>query len=155
MARNKSDRLKTAQLINSGAIHVLRGLRYVDRHAGVGPARLSALSVLAFGGPRTLGQLAELEEVAGPTMTRIVDGLCAQGLAERTPHPRSRRAVLVSATPAGAELMHVAADRRAHAISAALRQLDSTEQEALHAAAPALVRLATALTAAERARLAQ
>lgn len=55
------------------------------------PARLSALSVLVFGGPCTLGRLADVEDVAGPTMTRIVDGLCREGLAQRAQHPHSGR----------------------------------------------------------------
>jgi len=65
-----------ARSINSGAIHLLRGMREVDRQAGLTPARLSALSVVVFGGPRTLGRLAEIEGVAGPTMT-------TSGLGER------------------------------------------------------------------------
>ena len=66
------------------------GLRVVDREAGLTPARLSALSVLVFGGPCTLGRLARTEDVAGPTMTRIVDGL-ELGLARREPHPDNAR----------------------------------------------------------------
>ncbi len=83
----------TASALNSGAIHVLRGLRVVDRLAGLTPQRLSALSVLVFGGPCSLGALASAEGVAGPTMTRIVDGLIDAGLAERQPHPSDGRAV--------------------------------------------------------------
>ena len=59
----------------------------MDRLAGLTPARLSALSVIVFGGPQSLGALAAAEGVAGPTMTRIVDGLVAAGLAERRPDP--------------------------------------------------------------------
>src|ERR1022692_5105488 len=77
--------------LNSGAIHLLRGLGAVDREAGRTPARLSALSVLVFGAPCTLGELAAAEGVAGPTMTRIVDGLAQAGLAERRAHPRDGR----------------------------------------------------------------
>src|SRR6478752_7380496 len=65
-----------------------------DRGAGLTPARLSALSVLVFGGPCSLGRLAKAEDVAGPTMTRIVDGLVDLGLAERKPHPDGANMVL-------------------------------------------------------------
>jgi DNA-binding MarR family transcriptional regulator len=145
MADDKRPAANTAAQLNSGAIHLLRGLRRVDEAAGLTPARLSALSVLVFGGPCTLGRLAEIEDVAGPTMTRIVDGLSDLGLAERSTHPLSGRAVLISATPSGAELMHAAAGRRHRAIVAAMARLSARDRAALDRAAPALVRLADVL----------
>jgi DNA-binding MarR family transcriptional regulator len=151
MADDKGPPASTAAQLNSGAIHLLRGLRRVDEAAGVTPARLSALSVLVFGGPCTLGRLAEIEDVAGPTMTRIVDGLSDLGLAERSTHPLSGRAVLISATPPGTELMQAAAQRRHRAIDAAMARLSARDRAALDRAAPALVRLAAALRGQEAA----
>jgi DNA-binding MarR family transcriptional regulator len=145
MAEDKGPPASTAAQLNSSAIHLLRGLRRVDEAAGLTPARLSALSVLVFGGPCTLGRLAEIEDVAGPTMTRIVDGLSDLGLAERSTHPLSGRAVLISATPSGAALMHAAADRRHRAIVAAMSRLSARDRAALDRAGPALVRLADVL----------
>jgi DNA-binding MarR family transcriptional regulator len=136
---------ETARALNSGAIHLLRGMRRVDRLSGLTPARLSALSVLVFGGPCTLGRLATTEGVAGPTMTRIVDGLEAAGLAQRTPHPDSARSVLISATDDGVALMHDAADRRLDLIVAALRTLPPRQRERITGAAPGLVDLASAV----------
>ena len=136
------DLLPTARDLNSGAIHLLRGLRDVDRASGLTPARLSALSVLVFGGPGTLGRLARAEGVAGPTMTRIVDGLCTLGLAERKAHPDSGRAVIIAATPAGYDVMETAAQRRFNAIIAAMMQLPEGDRQALVAAALPLRRLA-------------
>jgi DNA-binding MarR family transcriptional regulator len=78
-------------------------------------------------------------------MTRIVDGLSDLGLAERSTHPLSGRAVLISATPSGAELMHAAAGRRHSAIVAAMARLSARDRAALDRAAPALVRLADVL----------
>jgi DNA-binding MarR family transcriptional regulator len=151
MADDKGPPASTAAQLNSGAIHLLRGLRRVDEASGVTPARLSALSVLVFGGPCTLGRLAEIEDVAGPTMTRIVDGLSDLGLAERSTHPLSGRAVLISATPPGTELMQAAAQRRHRAIDAAMARLSARDRAALDRAAPALVRLAAALRGQEAA----
>jgi DNA-binding MarR family transcriptional regulator len=139
------DPADTARAINSGAIHVLRGLRAVDREAGLTPARLSALSVLVFGGPTTLGRLAKIEDVAGPTMTRIVDGLCGLGLVERRVHPDSARSVLIAATRAGRSLMRKAASRRIDTIVAAMAELSAVDRQRLRAGAPALVRLAAAV----------
>ena len=67
--------------LNSFAIHLLRAMRRVDAESGLTPARLSALSVLHFGGPRTLGRLARDEDVTSATMCRLVDALCELGLA--------------------------------------------------------------------------
>ena len=132
----------TADHLNSAAIHLLRGLKGADRESGLTPARLSALSVLVFGGPRTLSALATTEDVAAPTMTRIVDGLVTLGLAARQQHPDSARKVLVSATDEGTDLMVKAARRRRQVIVAALGLLDETEVAGIQAAAPHLRTLA-------------
>jgi len=137
--------LAAADRLNSGAIHLLRGLRPVDQRAGLTAARLSALSVLVYGGPRPLGELAAVEDVRPPTMTGIVDGLVAAGLARRDPHPTSGRSVVVSATPAGQELMQAARAARLDAIAKALGSLDREARQAVRAAAPYLPALAVAL----------
>ena len=132
----------TASDLNSAAIHLLRALRATDRAAGLTPARLSALSVLVFGGPSPLGRLARTEDVAGPTMTRIVDGLCDLGLAERRPHPDGGRLVLVAATAEGGRVMRAAQQARVDTIVTALRGLPTADRAAIVAASPALLRLA-------------
>jgi DNA-binding MarR family transcriptional regulator len=128
--------------LNSGAIHLLRAMAPVDRDAGLTPARLSALSVLVFDGSCTVGELARAEGVAGPTMTRIVDGLAVLGLATRAPDPVDGRVVRVSATPRGKRLMQRARRRRLAAIAAAIEALPAGEQRRLASAAPLLDRLA-------------
>jgi DNA-binding MarR family transcriptional regulator len=136
---------ETARQINSGAIHVLRALRRIDRLAGLPAARLSALSVLVFGGPCTIGALAAAEDVTSPTMTRIVDGLEEAGLVRRTVLAGAGRPVEVSPTVSGTRLMRRAAGRRLDAITAGLAGLSAADQRALRAAAPALDRLADVL----------
>lgn len=136
---------QTAQQINSGAIHILRALRPVDRRAGLTAARLSALSVLVFGGPRNLGALAAAEDVTSPTMTRVVDGLERDGLVSRRPLSGPGRPVQVSATARGRRLMERAAARRLDAIEAALDRLPAADRRRLQAAAPVLEQLATRL----------
>ena len=141
------DERESARQINSGAIHVLRAMRRVDREAGLPSARLSALSVLVFVGPCTMGRLAAAEDVAGPTMTRIVDGLEESGLVRRRVQAGPGRPVEVSATAKGERLMRRAAGRRLDAIVAAMHELSATDQRRLAAAAPVLDRLAAALLA--------
>jgi DNA-binding MarR family transcriptional regulator len=136
---------QAASALNSGAIHLLRSLATVDRQAGLTRARLSALSVLVFGGSRTLGELAAAEGVAGPTMTRIVDGLIADGLAERRPHPSDGRAVTIAATASGDALMRTAQRRRIETIVRALAGLAAEQRRLLVLAAGLLDQVATAV----------
>src|SRR2546423_15339399 len=75
-----------ADRIHSAAIHLIRRVREVDECMGVTPARASALSVLVFGGPRTLTELAQAEHVTTATMSRLVTALEGEGLVRREPH---------------------------------------------------------------------
>src|SRR5215475_8975886 len=72
-----------ADRLHSAAIHLLRLVRGQDAAAGIGPARLSALSVIVFAGPLSLNDLARAEQVRPPTVSRIVDALETEGLARR------------------------------------------------------------------------
>src|SRR5579872_4134753 len=75
--------MDVADQVHSIAIHLLRQLRARDRESGIGPAQLSALSVLVFGGPKSLRELAEAEQVKPPTMSRVVTGLQRAQLVRR------------------------------------------------------------------------
>ena len=74
--------VEIANRLNSAAIHLLRRISRDDGADGVTGARLSALSVLVYGGPQTVSVLARREGVATPTMTRIVDALVRDGLVD-------------------------------------------------------------------------
>jgi DNA-binding MarR family transcriptional regulator len=150
MPGRKGSIRRAASDLNSAAIHLLRGLSSVDRQAGLTAARLSALSVLVFGGPTTLGRLARLEGVTPPTMTRIVDGLEALGLARREAHPESARAILVVATPEGVRLMEQARQRRLDVITEVLRTMRPDDRAAILGASDALLRLADRIPSAAR-----
>src|SRR4051794_38787067 len=116
-----SAEIDVADRLHSAAIHVLRRVAQHDRVSGVGPARLSALSVVVFAGPLTLGDLAAAERVRPPTMTQLVRGLEEAGLVERIPGRRDRRTVLVGATPAGRRLLDAARRRRVEDLAERLR----------------------------------
>jgi DNA-binding MarR family transcriptional regulator len=145
VSASKPDLEAAASSLNSGAIHVLRSLRAVDRLAGLTPQRLSALSVLVFGGPCSLGALARAEGVAGPTMTRIVDGLIDAGLAERQPHPTDGRAVLIAAAAEGNALMRAAQRRRIEALAGAIASLPADAQRQVMSSVDLLDRVAAAV----------
>jgi len=87
-----------ADRLHSAAIHVLRRVRNQDTVTGEGPARLSALSVLVFSGPKTLGELAAAEQVKPPTMSRIVAGLKSSRLVETTADAHDARRRQIHAT---------------------------------------------------------
>lgn len=116
-----------ADRLHSTAIHLLRQVRKQDAATGEGPARLSALSVLVFGGPMTLGQLATAEQVKPPTMSRIVTGLERSRLAERRADSKDARRVRIHATPSGERLLHQGRQRRIEYLARHLDRL--TRQE--------------------------
>src|SRR5207248_3290120 len=101
-----------ADALHSAAIRVLRRVREEDEQSGVGPARLSALSVLVFGGPLRLTDLARLEQVKPPTMTKVIAGLESAGLVRRRADSADARAVRLQATPRGSKLLQDGRRRR-------------------------------------------
>lgn len=130
-----------ADRLHSAAIHLLRRLRHEDWASGLSPARLSALSVLVFGGPRTLGELARAEGVRPPTMTRLVQGLARDGLVERAPDPSDRRLVRLRATADGERVLREGRQRRVAQLAAALATLDAADRARLADAVDVLERV--------------
>jgi DNA-binding MarR family transcriptional regulator len=130
-----------ADRLHSAAIHLLRRLRVEDEALGISAPRLSALSVLVFAGPKRIGELAQIEQVEPPTMTRLVDGLQRDGYVTRSPDPNDARAVRVEATARGRAALLEGRRRRVEAFSALLSGLPRRE----------LATLARGVTALERA----
>jgi|SRR5580693_8472499 DNA-binding MarR family transcriptional regulator len=122
---------ETADRLHSAAIHLLRRLRVRDRESGVGPAQLSALSVLVLGGgPRSLGELAEAEQVRPPTMSRIVAGLVRAGLVRRGKTDDGRR-VRLEATAKGTRILQEGRQRRVESLARAVSSLTDEDREKL------------------------
>ena len=92
---------ETADRLHSAAIHLLRRVRREDAASGLGPARLSALSVIVFAGPIRISDLARAEQVRTPTMTPIVAALERGGLITREPDRSVARAAVLRATAKG------------------------------------------------------
>ena len=122
--------LETADKLHSAAIHLLRRLRVRDRESGIGPAQLSALSVLVFGGPRSLGELAGAEQVRAPTMSRIVSGLERARLVKRYATEDGRR-VCLKATARGARILQEGRRRRVESLGQALDSFPEKDRQHL------------------------
>ena len=98
-------------------------LRKEDDASGLSAPRLSALSVVVFGGPVTLGQLARAEQVKPPTMTRIVTGLEKAGLVKRTGDARDHRLTRIQATAKGQRVLAEGRARRVKLLAGSLAVL--------------------------------
>ena len=122
---------KVAEQLHSAAIHLLRKLRKEDETGGLNSSRLSALSVIVFGGPITLRNLAAAEQVRPPTITRIVNALEQQLLVTRTKNEQDGRSVFISATTAGKKLLLEGRNRRIHSLARQVDALTSTEKSDL------------------------
>ena len=133
--------VETADRLHSAAIHLLRRVRQQDAATGQGPARLSALSVLVFGGPCTLGQLATAEQVKPPTMTRIAKGLRRSGFVEMTKDPHDARRIQIKATVKGTHLLQQGRKRRIEYLASYLENLTPGEKTILYKAAGILGRV--------------
>jgi DNA-binding MarR family transcriptional regulator len=125
---------RTAESLHSAAIHLLRKLRRADSASGLNAPRLSALSVIVFGGPVTLGQLATAEQVRPPTMTRIVHALVGKGLVKKRVNPEDSRALQLSATTKGRRLLLRARDRRVESLTAQIATLAAQDRAVLETA---------------------
>lgn len=138
-------RTTVADALHSAAIHLLRGVRKEDERTGVGPARLSALSVLVFAGPMRLTELARIEQVKPPTMTKVIAGLEAEGLARRRVDAVDARAVRLQATARGKKLLAEGRRRRVERLADALRELPREELDLLARAAPIIERVSAVI----------
>ena len=127
-----------ADQLHSVAIHLLRRLRREDDSSGLNAPRLSALSVIVFGGPITLGDLAAAEQVRPPTMTRLVNALEELGLVTKQKNFHDGRSVVLVATAAGRELLIAGRERRVRALASQVQLLSSHQQEILQSAAQIL-----------------
>jgi DNA-binding MarR family transcriptional regulator len=137
MSRTRTSE-ETARKLHSAALHLMRYVRAQDTALGVPPAQLSALSVVVFGGKKSLSDLAQAEQVRPPTMSRIVDALVSDGLVKREVDKTDRRSVVITATDKGDRIMHEGRSRREKRLLELLHGLTKDQVELLDQASDIL-----------------
>lgn len=127
--------------MHSAAIHLLRRVREVDAKAmGISPARASALSVLVFGGARSLTELAAAERVTNATMSKLVTAMEAEGLLRRYPDVNDARSIRIEATAKGRRILERGRERRLDLLEELLADASEREIAAVHTAASVVER---------------
>ena len=105
------------------------------------PTQLAVLAAVERHSAISPGELAELEKMQPPSMTRVVAALAERGLIERTPHPTDRRQITVTVTEAGSALLVEERRRKEAWLTQRLKDLTPQERAVLRAAAPILEKL--------------
>ncbi|MCL2514753.1 MAG: MarR family winged helix-turn-helix transcriptional regulator [Microbacteriaceae bacterium] len=111
---------------------------------GLSHGLVSALGTVVRVGEIRPGDLARVEAVAAPTMTRLVADLEAKGLITRRPDPSDGRSFFVVPTPAGVDVLRRARFERAERLAALLETLPREQQDAVRAAIEGLERASQA-----------
>ena len=125
--------------MHSAAIHLLRRVREVDGQAmGISAARASALSVLVFGGARSLTELASAEKVTTATMSKLVTAMDAEGLVRRYPDVNDARSIRIEATAKARRILERGRSRRLDVLEHLLAGATASEIEAVRNAAEVL-----------------
>ena len=140
-----------AARLRLGVARLARHLRAVDAASSLTPTQASLLSTIVRRGPLGLSDLAAVEGIDAPTLSRAVARLEEQGLVRRRPDPSDRRAVTVEPSAPGRKLLQRLRAERNDALRARLAELGDDERRLLHDALPVLETLADALRK-ERAR---
>jgi DNA-binding MarR family transcriptional regulator len=136
-----SEAREAADRMHSAAIHLLRRVAREDSKAGVSPPRLSALSVLVFAGPKTVSELAGMERVKVPTMSRLVSAMEEEGLVRRERHGTDARSVVLHPTAKGKRVLERARALRLSALESLLANASVQELATVRDAATIVDRL--------------
>ncbi|RBQ15535.1 MarR family transcriptional regulator [Spongiactinospora rosea] len=133
-----------AGLASALRVSLARLNRRLRRQATVNsltPSQFAALAAIEYHSGITPGELAELEKMQPPSMTRVIAALDERGLVVRTAHPTDRRQVTVNVTEAGSALLKEERRRKEAWLTQRLKELTAEERSVLRAAAPILEKL--------------
>jgi DNA-binding MarR family transcriptional regulator len=145
MERSVAERVTAEQLAISLREAIMRLNRRLRQARAVGDltfSQLSALTSLQLAGALTPRELADVERVQPPTMTKIVGKLEERGLVVRTPHPTDRRQVILAATEQGRAVYAQFEKARNEWLARQLVELSPEERDTLERAAQILQQVA-------------
>src|SRR3954468_9568423 len=147
MERSVAERVTPEQLAISLREAITRLNRRVRQARPVGDltsSQLSALTSLQLAGALTPRELADVERVQPPTMTKIVGKLEDRGLVVRTPHPTDGRQVILAPTEQGRAMYAQFEKARNEWLADQLATLDDEDRAVLLRAAEVLQQVARA-----------
>jgi DNA-binding MarR family transcriptional regulator len=133
----------TASHLRNAIVRTARRLRQeaAEETGGMTATAVSALATINRSGPLTPSEIADIERVKRPSMTRTLGCLEREGLIERTPDPEDGRSFLVGINDAGRERMARLRRRKNAFLARRLRDLSAEEVETLARAAELLERM--------------
>jgi DNA-binding MarR family transcriptional regulator len=139
----RTDSLEVAVALHRAAIRLLRTVRVADAETGVSAPKLSALSVLTFGGAMSLTALARAEQVTSATMSKLVTDLEAEGLVAKRADREDKRGLRIEVTAKGRALMEEGRRRRLALLHKRLSKLSRDERVLLDQAAEIMLKLSS------------
>jgi len=139
----RSDSLEVATSLHRAAIRLLRAVRVADGETGVSAPKLSALSVLTFGGTMSLSALARAEQVTSATMSKLVSDLEADGLVAKRVDREDKRGLRIEVTSKGRALMEEGRKRRLALLQKRLAKLTRDDRILLDRAAEIMLKLSS------------
>ncbi len=142
--QSRMDLRSDAGLASALRVSLARLNRRLRRQAAahpLTPTQFATLAAVERHDGITPGELAELEKVQPPSMTRVIAGLEERGLVSRSPHPSDRRQVTVTVTDTARKLLKEERARKEAWLTRQLKELSPEERAILRQAAPILEKL--------------
>lgn len=128
--------------VRVAVMRLARRLRNERAQDGLTPSQMAVVGTLFRDGPKSPRELADIERVQPPSMTRIIAALVKGGWVTKQPHPSDRRQVTIAVTDQATEWVSADRQRRDLWLSERLNQLPPAQREQLLAAIPLLNQLA-------------
>jgi DNA-binding MarR family transcriptional regulator len=137
-------RVTTTELASALRLSLLRAARRIRAqrvNTSITLSQLSALATVKKCGPLSAGEVAAVEQVQPPSMTKILASLEAAGWIERAAHPDDRRQSIISVTKAGRDLLEAEIRARDEWLSKRLAEMGHEDKELLRRVIDVLDRL--------------
>ena len=105
MTDTPPDHAQLASALRLSLLRAARRLRAQRVNTSATLSQLSALATICKSGPLSAGEIAAIERVQPPSMTKILASLEQAGWIERTSQPEDRRQSIIAITSAGRDLL--------------------------------------------------